>query len=124
MRTMVAALAVSAFAAGLAYGQYKPTTPAPTAGSAPIASSGPVQITQSGSPAAAPAVDPNAEAKRIQRAEAIKMVKAHKAAWVDVRPKDQYELGHIPGAINIPLGELMTRLRDLPVKKYIITYCA
>lgn len=121
---MVAALAVSVFAAGLASAQYKTPTPAPAANPAPVAVSGPgasaVQIT----PAAAPQVDPLAAAKRIPRAEAIKMVKEHKAVWVDVRSKEQYEIGHIPGAINVPLAELQNRFKDLPVHKYLIAYCA
>jgi len=123
MRTMVAALALT-FAAGLAHAQYKtPTTPSPTP-AAPPAVTGQaapaVQIT----PSPAPQVDPNADAKRISRAEAIKMVKEHKAVWIDVRGKEQYEIGHIPGAMNIPLSELPNRWKDLPPHKYLITYCA
>jgi rhodanese-related sulfurtransferase len=41
-----------------------------------------------------------------------------------VRGKDQYDLSHIPGAMNIPLGELPTRWKDLPPGKFLITYCA
>jgi 3-mercaptopyruvate sulfurtransferase SseA len=63
-------------------------------------------------------------AKRIKRDEAIKMVKEGKAIWLDVRANDQYQLGHIKGAINIPVTQLMDRLREVPPKKYIITYCA
>ena len=64
------------------------------------------------------------DARRIPRDEAIKMVKDGKAVWVDVRPKTDYDAGHIKGATNIPLAELITRLRDLPPHKFIITYCA
>jgi 3-mercaptopyruvate sulfurtransferase SseA len=63
-------------------------------------------------------------AKRIAREEAITKVKANKAAFVDVRSAEQYKLAHIKGAINIPLGELMQRIHELPPKKEIITYCA
>ena len=52
------------------------------------------------------------------------MVKGNKAVWVDVRTDDQYAQGHIPGAINIPLTELPKRWKDLPLKKFLITYCA
>ena len=58
------------------------------------------------------------------REEAIKMVDAKKAIYVDVRPKDQYDIEHIKGAINIPLGDIVTRMKDLPKGKFIITYCA
>ena len=64
------------------------------------------------------------DAKRIPRDEAIKMVKDGKAVWVDVRPKSDYDQGHIKGAINIPLAELQQHFRDLPPHKYLITYCA
>ena len=63
-------------------------------------------------------------AKRIERDEAIKLVKEGKAVFVDVRSKDSYDAGHIKGAINIPESQLMTRLKDLPAHKMIITYCA
>ena len=63
-------------------------------------------------------------ARRIPRDEAIKLVKANKAVFVDVRSKQQYDLGHIPGAINIPRSQLLTHISELPPKKLIITYCA
>jgi 3-mercaptopyruvate sulfurtransferase SseA len=74
-----------------------------------------------------PAPKPEAaleSARRIDQKEAMKLVKKHKAVWVDVRPKESWEQGHIPGALSIPLGELMTRLREIPPGKMIITYCA
>ena len=52
------------------------------------------------------------------------MVKRKKAVWVDVREPDQYAQGHIPGAINIPLSALPKRWKDLPLNKFLITYCA
>jgi rhodanese-related sulfurtransferase len=33
---------------------------------------------------------------------------------VDVREIDEYESGHVPGAINIPLSEFATRATELP----------
>jgi len=73
----------------------------------------------------APKPEPTLEsARRIDQKAAMKLVKKHKAVWVDVRPKESYEQGHIPGALSIPLGDLMTRLREIPPGKMIITYCA
>jgi 3-mercaptopyruvate sulfurtransferase SseA len=63
-------------------------------------------------------------ARRITREEAIKLVKEKKAVFVDVRGKDQYDMGHIKGAINIPLGDILTRIHEVPPKTFIITYCA
>ena len=61
---------------------------------------------------------------RIPRDEAMKMVKTHKAIYVDVRAKDQYDIEHIQGAINIPLAEITARASELPKHKFIVTYCA
>lgn len=70
-------------------------------------------------------VEQNLEkAKRIPRDEAIKLVKEGKAVFVDVRSKEAYDAGHIKGAISIPESEIITRLKDLPPKKMVITYCA
>lgn len=42
---------------------------------------------------------------------------------VDVRQPGEYEQGHIPGAMLIPLGELPTRLSELDFDKETIAYC-
>ncbi|TWP37862.1 rhodanese-like domain-containing protein [Leekyejoonella antrihumi] len=39
---------------------------------------------------------------------------ADDAVMVDVREQDEWDAGHAPGAIHIPLGELPSRLDDLP----------
>ena len=44
------------------------------------------------------------------------------AVFVDVRPPSSYEASHIPGALNIPLNELPTRLGELDADAWIITY--
>ncbi|TMV46835.1 metalloregulator ArsR/SmtB family transcription factor [Paenibacillus mesophilus] len=42
---------------------------------------------------------------------------------LDVRPEDEYAMGHIPGAISIPIEELEKHLASLPVHKEIVAYC-
>jgi len=42
---------------------------------------------------------------------------------LDVRPSEEYQAGHLPGALNIPLSELEGRLRKLPKTKEIVAYC-
>ncbi|MFY9272641.1 MAG: DsrE/DsrF/DrsH-like family protein [Thermacetogeniaceae bacterium] len=42
---------------------------------------------------------------------------------LDVRTAAEYEVGHLPGAVNIPLQELRERLSELPKGKEIIIYC-
>ncbi|WP_407653423.1 ArsR/SmtB family transcription factor [Brevibacillus ruminantium] len=42
---------------------------------------------------------------------------------VDVRPREEYEIGHIPGAISVPVEELEKHLAALPADKEIVAYC-
>ena len=42
---------------------------------------------------------------------------------LDVRPEDEYGLGHLPGALNIPLRQLEKRLSELPRDQDIVAYC-
>ena len=42
---------------------------------------------------------------------------------LDVRPEDEYGLGHLPGALNIPLRLLAQRIAGLPHKQEIVAYC-
>ena len=64
------------------------------------------------------------KARRIARDEAVKLVKQKKAVFVDVRSKESYDAGHIKGALSIPESELIRRLREIPPRTMIITYCA
>ncbi|MGE5405082.1 MAG: rhodanese-like domain-containing protein [Candidatus Saccharibacteria bacterium] len=44
--------------------------------------------------------------------------------WIiDVRPINDYEEGHIPGAKSFPYSTIETRLEELPGDKYLILYC-
>lgn len=43
---------------------------------------------------------------------------------LDVRTADEYSLGTLPNAINIPVDELRTRLSELPKDKPIVVSCA
>jgi ArsR family transcriptional regulator len=42
---------------------------------------------------------------------------------IDVRPADEFALGHLPGAINVPLAELESRLALLESGCEIVAYC-
>lgn len=42
---------------------------------------------------------------------------------LDVRPEDEFAVGHLPGALNIPLAELERRLGELPADREVIAYC-
>lgn len=43
--------------------------------------------------------------------------------FLDVRPKDEYESGHLPNALSIPIKELELKINDIPKDKLIIAYC-
>lgn len=42
---------------------------------------------------------------------------------LDVRAGDEYAVGHVPGAINIPMLELHQSLARLPRDRMIVVYC-
>jgi rhodanese-related sulfurtransferase/DNA-binding transcriptional ArsR family regulator len=59
----------------------------------------------------------------ISRPELMERLKAGIVTVLDVRPEDEFALGHLPGAINISIGDLKKRLADLDPKKEIVAYC-
>lgn len=50
-------------------------------------------------------------------------LRAGKAVLIDARPGVEYQAGHLPQAISIPLDELERRLDDLPRNRTLIVYC-
>ena len=42
---------------------------------------------------------------------------------LDVRPENEFNAGHIEGAVSIPIRDLKRRLKELPRKREIIAYC-
>lgn len=42
---------------------------------------------------------------------------------LDVRPKEEYEKSHIPGAVSIPIEELEDKLSSLPANFAVVAYC-
>jgi rhodanese-related sulfurtransferase/DNA-binding transcriptional ArsR family regulator len=55
--------------------------------------------------------------------ELLKRARDGLVTVIDVRPPEEFVQGHIAGALNIPLDELKTRLRDLPRDREIVAYC-
>jgi hydroxyacylglutathione hydrolase len=43
---------------------------------------------------------------------------------LDVRSRAEWQSGHLPGAIHIPLGELAGRLHEVPLDGTIVTVCS
>jgi rhodanese-related sulfurtransferase len=51
-------------------------------------------------------------------------VKERDTVFIDVRTKPEFNSGHIPGAKNIPLDELMSRLDELEgINGPVVLYC-
>jgi len=59
----------------------------------------------------------------VGQADLIRKVRSGEVTVVDVRPGTEFEAGHLPGAVSIPLGELKKRLRELPKHRAIVAYC-
>jgi ArsR family transcriptional regulator len=59
----------------------------------------------------------------VSREELLRRSRAGEVTILDVRPEDEFALGHLPGAINIPLGDLAVRLSDLDPAQEIVAYC-
>jgi rhodanese-related sulfurtransferase/predicted transcriptional regulator len=47
----------------------------------------------------------------------------HELVLLDVRPAVEYQAGHLPQAVSIPLSELEQRLQELPTNQTIVAYC-
>jgi rhodanese-related sulfurtransferase len=59
----------------------------------------------------------------VSRKELISRLRDGLVTVLDVRPEDEFALGHISGAVNIPLGKLKHRLGELPADREVIAYC-
>ena len=59
----------------------------------------------------------------VSRDELVARLHDHLVTVLDVRPEDEFALGHLPGALNIPLAELERRLSELSKSREVIAYC-
>jgi ArsR family transcriptional regulator len=59
----------------------------------------------------------------VSRKELLKRQRAGTVTILDVRPADEFALGHLPGAINMTLRSLDARLSELKRSSEIIAYC-
>src|ERR671925_238618 len=61
-----------------------------------------------------------ADVEPISRAELLTRLRSNDVVLVDVRPLEEFEAGHIDGAVSIPLDELEERLAELPADSEIV----
>ena len=59
----------------------------------------------------------------VAASELVTRLRDGSVVLLDVRPEDEYGLGHLPGALNIPLRQLEQRLGELPRNHDIVAYC-
>lgn len=59
----------------------------------------------------------------VSREELLQQSRAGAVTVLDVRPEDEFALGHLPGAVNIPLRALEARLSELDPSQQIVAYC-
>ncbi|MHA1554018.1 MAG: ArsR/SmtB family transcription factor [Alphaproteobacteria bacterium] len=60
----------------------------------------------------------------VSQRELLERARDGSATVLDVRPADEFDVGHLPGAVNIPLAELEDRLGELNQGgQEIVAYC-
>ena len=59
----------------------------------------------------------------VSRETLLEMSRAGTVTVLDVRPPDEFALGHLPGAVNIQLRELEARLAEFDPAQEIVAYC-
>lgn len=59
----------------------------------------------------------------VGREELLERMRAGEVVVLDVRPPAEYVAGHLPGAVNVPPGELEARLAELPSDQPVVAYC-
>jgi rhodanese-related sulfurtransferase/DNA-binding transcriptional ArsR family regulator len=74
-------------------------------------------------PAAAAYLGRSDEPEPITRDALWARVRAGEVTVLDLRPGAEYEAGHIPGAVSVPLDQLPARLAEMPNARDIVAYC-
>jgi rhodanese-related sulfurtransferase/biotin operon repressor len=59
----------------------------------------------------------------MSRKELLRKTRTGEVTVVDVRTPDEFALGHVRGAVNVPLRELKARLAQFDPSQEIVAYC-
>src|SRR5437764_12624340 len=81
-----------------------------------------VRLAEVGEVVRAHLADPD-ELEPIGRDELLERATRGEIVVLDVRPAEEYQAGHIPGAVSIPVEELEARLGELPDGVEVVAYC-
>src|SRR5699024_12166483 len=58
-----------------------------------------------------------------RRSSDLKRMEKGEVLLLDVRPKEEFEKAHIPGAISAPMEDLREKLSTLPTNCDVVAYC-
>src|SRR5215467_14363074 len=63
---------------------------------------------------------------RIREVDAREARDIEGAAWIDVREQDEWDEGHLPGAVHVPRGNLESRIEGVVPDRTtpVVLYCA
>jgi DNA-binding transcriptional ArsR family regulator/rhodanese-related sulfurtransferase len=64
-----------------------------------------------------------AEFEALDAKELMRRTKSGKVIVVDVRPRKEFDVAHLPGAVNVPLSELEKKLSELTAGTEVVAYC-
>nr|WP_277401601.1 metalloregulator ArsR/SmtB family transcription factor [Achromobacter xylosoxidans] len=59
----------------------------------------------------------------VSREELLVQLREGAVTLIDVRPEQEFQLGHLPGALNIPMEQLEKEFSRLPKNQTIVAYC-
>jgi len=62
-------------------------------------------------------------AERVEADEMATLLEGSEVVIVDVRPPEEYEQAHLPGAVSVPIEVLHEHVDDLPRDRPIVAYC-
>jgi rhodanese-related sulfurtransferase/DNA-binding transcriptional ArsR family regulator len=68
-------------------------------------------------------LDPRDDMEPVPVDQLLERIRRGEVSVVDVRPAAEFQAGHVPGALNIPLEELEARLDQLDPAREVIAYC-
>ncbi|WP_028663303.1 ArsR/SmtB family transcription factor [Saccharomonospora halophila] len=63
------------------------------------------------------------DTEQVSREELLRRVATGDVVVLDVRPREEYDAGHIPGAVSVPVEKLVDRLDAVPADQEIVAYC-
>jgi rhodanese-related sulfurtransferase/DNA-binding MarR family transcriptional regulator len=63
------------------------------------------------------------DVETISRQELAERLGRGDVVLVDVRPRAEFDAGHIDGALSIPIDEFARRLAELPADHEVVAYC-